>query len=60
MLETIRQDYENGFKQGLSRKKAVMKHAKNAVIPTITVVGLQIGNLLGGAVLAETVFLGRV
>lgn len=58
MLETIRQDYmRTALSKGLSRKKAVMKHAlKNALIPTITVVGLQIGNLLGGAVLAETVF----
>lgn len=58
MLETIRQDYiRTALSKGVSRKKVIRKHAfRNALIPTVTVVGLQIGNLLGGAVLAETVF----
>lgn len=58
MLETIRQDYiRTARSKGVPRKIVIRKHAfKNALIPTITVVGLQIGNLLGGAVLAETVF----
>lgn len=58
MLETIRQDYiRTARSKGVPRKAVIRKHAfKNALIPTITVVGLQIGNLLGGAVLAETVF----
>ena len=58
MLETIRQDYmRTALSKGVPYKKAIRKHAlKNALIPTITVIGLQIGNLLGGAVLAETVF----
>lgn len=58
MLETIRQDYiRTARSKGVSRGVVIRKHAfKNALIPTITVVGLQIGNLLGGAVLAETVF----
>lgn len=58
MLETIRQDYiRTARSKGVPRNVVIMKHAfRNALIPTITVVGLQIGNLLGGAVLAETVF----
>ena len=66
MLETIRQDYIRTAKaKGVSRSKVTMRHAfRNALIPTITVCGTQIGGLLGGAVLTETVFawpgLGRL
>lgn len=66
MLETIRQDYiRTAQSKGIPKGRVVRKHAfKNALIPTITVVGLQMGNLMGGAVLAETVFawpgLGRL
>lgn len=58
MLETIRQDYiRTALSKGVPYKTVIKKHAfKNALIPTITVCGLQVGNLLGGAVLAETVF----
>ncbi|RUA07143.1 MAG: ABC transporter permease, partial [Fusobacteria bacterium] len=43
--------------KGVSEKKVINRHAlKNALIPVITVVGLQIGYLLGGAVLTETVY----
>jgi len=58
MLEVIRQDYINTAKaKGVSRKVVVRKHAlKNALIPAITVIGLEFGVLLGGAVLTETVF----
>ncbi|SHJ99518.1 nickel ABC transporter permease [Paramaledivibacter caminithermalis] len=58
MLEVIRQDYiRTARAKGVSEKKVVNKHAlKNALIPVITVVGLQFGYLLGGAVLTETVF----
>jgi peptide/nickel transport system permease protein len=58
MLEVIRQDYINTAKaKGVNRKVVIRKHAlKNALIPAITVIGLEFGVLLGGAVLTETVF----
>lgn len=58
MLEVIRQDYINTAKaKGVSKGKVIRKHAlKNALIPAITVIGLEFGVLLGGAVLTETVF----
>ncbi|WP_069649789.1 nickel ABC transporter permease [Caloranaerobacter ferrireducens] len=58
MLEVIRQDYiRTARAKGVLEKKVINKHAlKNALIPIITVVGLQFGYLLGGAVLTETVF----
>ncbi|MGO5023037.1 nickel ABC transporter permease [Lawsonibacter sp. LCP25S3_G6] len=58
MLEVIRQDYiRTARAKGVLEKNVVYKHAlKNALIPIITVVGLQFGYLLGGAVLTETVF----
>ena len=58
MLEVIRQDYINTAKaKGVSSGVVVRKHAlKNALIPAITVIGLEFGVLLGGAVLTETVF----
>jgi len=58
MLEVIRQDYINTAKaKGVSRSVVIRKHAlKNALIPAITVIGLEFGVLLGGAVLTETVF----
>lgn len=58
MLEVVRQDYINTAKaKGVNRKVVVRKHAlKNALIPAITVIGLEFGVLLGGAVLTETVF----
>ena len=58
MLETLSQDYINTARsKGLKEKIVVIKHAlKNALIPIVTVVGLQFGLLLGGAVLTETVF----
>ncbi|MGB6127553.1 MAG: nickel ABC transporter permease [Psychrilyobacter sp.] len=58
MLEVIRQDYiRTARAKGVSEKKVINKHAlKNALIPVITVVGLQFGYLLGGAVLTETVY----
>ncbi|MET3291582.1 UNVERIFIED_CONTAM: peptide/nickel transport system permease protein [Brevibacillus sp. OAP136] len=66
MLDVIRQDYIRTAKaKGLKQRVIVYKHAlKNALIPVITVVGLQFGILLGGAVLVESVFaingLGRL
>lgn len=58
MLEVIRQDYiRTARAKGLGEKKVINKHAlKNALIPVITVIGLQFGYLLGGAVLTETVY----
>ncbi len=58
MLETLSQDYTTTARsKGLTEKVIVVKHAfRNALIPIITVVGLQFGMLLGGAVLTETVF----
>ncbi len=58
MLEVIRQDYIKTAKaKGVSKNVIVRKHAlKNALIPAITVIGLEFGVLLGGAVLTETVF----
>jgi peptide/nickel transport system permease protein len=66
MLEVLRQDYVRTARaKGLVERVVVLRHAlKNALIPTVTVVGLQVGYLLGGAVLTETVFarpgLGRL
>lgn len=58
MLEVIRQDYIRTAKaKGVNKKKVITVHAlKNALIPVVTVIGLQFGALLGGAVLTETVF----
>lgn len=58
MLEALSQDYTTTARsKGLKEEVVVIKHAlKNAMIPIITVVGLQFGLLLGGAVLTETVF----
>ena len=66
MVETIRQDYiRTAYAKGLSRKTIIMRHAfRNGMLPTITVIGLEIGQMLGGSVLTETVFawpgLGRL
>ena len=58
MVETIRQDYiRTAYAKGLSRKTIIMRHAfRNGMLPTITVIGLEIGQMLGGSVLTETVF----
>ncbi len=58
MLETLAQDYTTTARsKGLRENVVIIKHAlKNALIPIVTVVGLQFGLLLGGAVLTETVF----
>lgn len=58
MLEVLRQDYITTARaKGLNERYVVYKHAlKNALIPVVTVMGLQFGLLLGGAVLTETVF----
>ncbi|MGE5380536.1 MAG: ABC transporter permease [Methylocystaceae bacterium] len=58
MLEVIRQDYiRTARAKGLAERVVIYRHAlRNALIPVITVIGLQMGSLLGGAVLTETVF----
>ncbi len=58
MLEVVRQDYvRTAMAKGVTKRVVVLKHAlKNALIPVVTVIGLQFGGLLGGAVIAETVF----
>jgi peptide/nickel transport system permease protein len=66
MVETLRQDYVTLARaKGQKESLVVMKHAlRNALIPTVTVVGLQVGVLLGGNMIIETVFswpgLGRL
>ena len=58
MLEVIRQDYIRTAKaKGVKAVDVVIKHAlQNSMMPTITVIGMDIGTLLGGVVLTETVF----
>ncbi|QLG60776.1 ABC transporter permease [Halorarum salinum] len=58
MLEVVRQDYMRTARaKGQGAKITVMKHGfRNALIPVVTVIGIQFGSLLGGAVLTETVF----
>lgn len=58
MLEVLSQDYiRTARSKGLAESKVLVKHAfRNAAIPVITVVGLQFGQLLGGAIVTETVF----
>ena len=58
LLETLSQDYVRTARaKGVPRHGVVLRHAlKNALIPVLTVIGLQFGTLLGGAVLTETTF----
>ena len=66
MLEVIRQDYiRTARAKGLPESTVILKHAmKNALIPVVTIIGLEMAGLLTGAVLTETVFawpgLGRL
>jgi ABC-type dipeptide/oligopeptide/nickel transport system permease component len=66
MLGVLRQEYiVTARAKGLAPRTVVLRHAlKNALIPTITMLGLQLGALLGGAVVTETIFsrpgLGRL
>lgn len=58
MLDVIRQDYlRTARAKGVSERVVIRKHAlKNALIPIITIIGTQLGGILGGAVLTESVF----
>ena len=66
LLEVLSQDYiRTARAKGLAPLRVTLRHAlRNALIPAITIVGLQFGNLLGGTVVIETVFsrqgLGRL
>ncbi len=66
MLEVLGQEYiVTARAKGLAGGAVIMRHAlKNALIPTVTMLGLQLGALLGGAVVTETIFsrpgLGRL
>jgi ABC-type dipeptide/oligopeptide/nickel transport system permease component len=54
----MRQDYVlTARAKGLQQRTVILRHAlRNALIPVVTIMGLQFGNLLGGAVVIETVF----
>lgn len=58
MLETLQADYiRTGTAKGLARRRVVIKHAlRNAVLPVIAMIGLDIGLLMGGVVVVEAVF----
>ena len=58
MLETIRQGYVRTARaKGAGERRVIWKHAfKNALIPIITLIGMQFGALLGGAIVTEAVF----
>ena len=58
VLETLGQDYVRTARaKGVVERVVVVRHAlRNALLPIVTVIGLQLGSLLGGAVLTETVF----
>ena len=58
LLEILGQEYiRTGRAKGLAEPVVVLRHAlKNATIPLLTVIGLQIGTLLGGAVITESIF----
>ena len=66
MLEVLRQDYVRTARaKGAGRGRVLMFHAfRNGLLPIITIIGIQLGNLLGGAILTEVVFawpgLGRL
>jgi len=58
VLEVLNEDYiRTAYAKGLSRRQVVLRHAlPNALLPVITILGLQLGGLLAGAVITETVF----
>ena len=58
MLEVLREDYVRTARaKGLSPARVVLVHAlRNALMPVVTIIGLQVGTLLAGAVLTETIF----
>lgn len=58
LLEVLRQDYvRTAWAKGLAERYVVMKHSlKNAVIPVVTVLGIQIAQIIGGTVIIESIF----
>jgi peptide/nickel transport system permease protein len=58
MLDVLRQDYiRTAWSKGLRERRVVLKHAlKNAIIPVITIVGIQIAQIASGTVIMETIF----
>ena len=58
MLEVVRTEYVTSARaKGLAEPRVVLKHAlKNALIPAVTVMGLQVSFLIGGAIVVETLF----
>jgi peptide/nickel transport system permease protein len=58
LLEVLRQDYvRTAWSKGLSERRVVAKHSlKNAIIPVVTILGLQIAQILGGTVVFEQIF----
>lgn len=58
MIDVLGEDYiRTAYSKGVKEKKVIIVHAlKNALIPTITVTGLMIGAMVGGAVMTETIF----
>jgi peptide/nickel transport system permease protein len=58
MLEVLRQDYiRTAWAKGLKERVIVMRHAlKNALIPVVTIIGIQIPFLIGGTVVIEQIF----
>jgi len=58
MLEVLNEDYiRTARAKGLSNRRVIGIHAlRNAMIPVVTVIGLQVGTLMGGAILTETIF----
>jgi peptide/nickel transport system permease protein len=66
MLEVFNQDYVTTARaKGLGERRIILRHVfRNALLPLVTLIGVQFGTLLGGSVLVETVFswpgLGRL
>ena len=66
LIDVLHQEYiTTAWAKGLSERTVVNRHAlKNALIPVVTIIGLQTGRLFGGAVVVETIFampgLGRL
>jgi len=58
VLEVVRQDYvRTAWSKGLSERVIVFRHTiKNALIPVVTIIGVQVSLIFGGSVLVETVF----
>ena len=66
MLEVLRQDYiRTAWSKGLNERVVIMRHAvKNALIPIVTLIGMQLPLMVGGSVIIESIFnlpgLGRL